>query len=129
GHNKIAGVDAIDAETGLSYRLKARTVINATGVFVDDVLKMDVPDKKPLVKPSQGVHLVLDRQFMPGEDAIMIPKTEDGRVLFVVPWHNKLLVGTTDTPIDGHSLEPVALDAEIDFILRTAAKYLKKAPE
>lgn len=128
GNQKIAGVKASDAETGLSYQLKAKTVINATGVFVDDVLKMDVPDKKPLVRPSQGVHLVFDRQFMPGEDAIMIPKTEDGRVLFVVPWHNKLLVGTTDTPIDEHSLEPVALEAEIDFILRTAAKYLKKVP-
>lgn len=127
-NGKIAGVDALDAETGLGYRLKAKTVINATGVFVDDVLKMDVPDKKPLVRPSQGVHLVLNREFMRGEDAIMIPKTEDGRVLFVVPWHNKLLVGTTDTPIDGHSLEPVALEAEVDFILRTAAKYLEKAP-
>ncbi|QEC75847.1 glycerol-3-phosphate dehydrogenase/oxidase [Mucilaginibacter ginsenosidivorax] len=128
GNQKITGVKAIDAETGMSYQLKAKIVINATGVFVDDVLKMDVPDKKPLVRPSQGVHLVFDRQFMPGEDAIMIPKTEDGRVLFVVPWHNKLLVGTTDTPIDHHSLEPVALEVEIDFILRTAAKYLKKVP-
>lgn len=126
--NKVAGVKAIDAETGLTYQLRAKTVINATGVFVDDVLKMDTPDKKPLVRPSQGVHLVLNKEFMPGEDAIMIPKTEDGRVLFVVPWHNKLLVGTTDTPIDVHSLEPVALDTEIEFILRTAAKYLKKIP-
>ncbi|WP_184548011.1 glycerol-3-phosphate dehydrogenase/oxidase [Mucilaginibacter sp. FT3.2] len=126
--DKIAGVNAADAETGLAYQFKAKTVINATGVFVDDVLKMDVPDKKPLVRPSQGVHLVLDKLFMPGDDAIMIPKTEDGRVLFVVPWHNKLLVGTTDTPIDAHSLEPIALDAEIEFILRTAAKYLKKVP-
>lgn len=126
--NKVVGVKAIDAETGLTYQLKTKTVINATGVFVDDVLKMDMPDKKPLVRPSQGVHLVLNKEFMPGEDAIMIPKTEDGRVLFVVPWYNKLLVGTTDTPIDLHSLEPVALDTEIEFILRTAAKYLKKIP-
>jgi glycerol-3-phosphate dehydrogenase len=127
-HHKITGVAVADAETGIAYQLKAKTVINATGVFVDDVLKMDTPDCKPLVRPSQGVHLVLDRSFMPGEDAIMIPKTEDGRVLFVVPWHNKLLVGTTDTPIDKHSLEPIALEAEVDFILRTAAKYLTKTP-
>jgi glycerol-3-phosphate dehydrogenase len=126
--DKITGVKTANEETGIIYELKAKAVINATGVFVDDVLKMDVPDKKPLVRPSQGVHLVLDRSFMPGEDAIMIPKTEDGRVLFVVPWHNKLLVGTTDTPIDEHSLEPVALESEIDFILRTAAKYLKQIP-
>jgi glycerol-3-phosphate dehydrogenase len=127
-HHKIAGVAVADTETGIAYQLKAKTVINATGVFVDDVLKMDTPDCKPLVRPSQGVHLVLDRSFMPGEDAIMIPKTEDGRVLFVVPWHNKLLVGTTDTPIDKHSLEPIALEAEVDFIMRTAAKYLTKTP-
>jgi glycerol-3-phosphate dehydrogenase len=74
------------------------------------------------------VHLVIDRSFMPANDALMIPKTDDGRVLFVVPWHDKLVVGTTDTPIDSHSLEPVALDAEIDFILNTAAKYLTKSP-
>lgn len=81
-----------------------------------------------MVRPSQGVHIVLDRSFMPGEDALMIPKTDDGRVLFAVPWHDKLVVGTTDTPIDGHSTEPVALQQEIDFIMRTAAKYLVKAP-
>jgi glycerol-3-phosphate dehydrogenase len=127
-HDKIAGVAVVDTETGIAYQLKAKAVINATGVFVDDVLKMDTPGCKPLVRPSQGVHLVLDRSFMPGEDAIMIPKTEDGRVLFVVPWHNKLLVGTTDTPIDKHSLEPIALEAEVDFIMRTAAKYLTKTP-
>lgn len=125
---KITGVKASDTETGINYELKAKTVINATGVFVDDVLKMDTPEKKPMVRPSQGVHLVLDRSFLPAEDALMIPKTEDGRVLFAVPWHEKLLIGTTDTPIDSHSLEPVALDEEVEFILRTAGKYLTKAP-
>jgi glycerol-3-phosphate dehydrogenase len=126
--NKIIGVKATDTETGAGYQLKAKTVINATGVFVDDVLKMDTPEKKPMVRPSQGVHLVLDRSFLPADDALMIPKTEDGRVLFAVPWHEKLLIGTTDTPINSHSLEPVALDEEVEFILRTAGKYLTKAP-
>ncbi|HTE01089.1 MAG TPA: glycerol-3-phosphate dehydrogenase/oxidase [Mucilaginibacter sp.] len=125
---KISGVNSIDLETGMSYQLKAKAVVNATGVFVDDLLQMDKPGKKPLVRPSQGVHLVIDHSFMPATDALMIPKTDDGRVLFVVPWHDKLVVGTTDTPIDSHSLEPVALDAEIDFILNTAAKYLTKVP-
>lgn len=125
---KITGVKATDTETGTNYQIKAKTVINATGVFVDNVLKMDTPEKKPMVRPSQGVHLVLDRSFLPAEDALMIPKTEDGRVLFAVPWHEKLLIGTTDTPIDSHSLEPVALDEEVEFILRTAGKYLTKAP-
>ncbi|MEN0053229.1 MAG: glycerol-3-phosphate dehydrogenase/oxidase [Mucilaginibacter sp.] len=125
---KIAGVVTTDAETGQTYHIKAKTVINATGVFVDDLLQMDKPGKKPMVRPSQGVHLVLDRSFMPGEDALMIPKTEDGRVLFAVPWHDKLVVGTTDTPIDEHNLEPRALEEEISFIIRTAEKYLEKAP-
>jgi glycerol-3-phosphate dehydrogenase len=125
---KISGVTATDAETGISYQLKSKVVINATGIFVDDLLQMDSPGKKPLVRPSQGIHLVLDRSFMPATDALMIPKTDDGRVLFAVPWHDKLVLGTTDTPIDSHSLEPVALDTEIDFILNTAAQYLTKAP-
>ncbi|MCQ6957131.1 glycerol-3-phosphate dehydrogenase/oxidase [Mucilaginibacter aquariorum] len=126
GH--LSGVTASDIETGESYQLKALVIVNATGVFVDDILKMDAPDKKTLIRPSQGVHLVLDRSFLPAEDALMIPKTEDGRVLFAVPWHGKLLVGTTDTPIESPSLEPVALDAEVEFILRTAGKYLTKTP-
>ncbi|MGZ3928465.1 MAG: glycerol-3-phosphate dehydrogenase/oxidase, partial [Mucilaginibacter sp.] len=125
---KITGVTATDAETGVFYQLKSKLVINATGVFVDDLLQMDNPGRKPLVRPSQGVHLVIDRSFMPTHDALMIPKTDDGRVLFFVPWHDHLVVGTTDTPLNNHSLEPIALDAEIDFILKTAAKYLTKAP-
>jgi glycerol-3-phosphate dehydrogenase len=127
--SRISGVVAMDIETGTAYTLQGKTVINATGVFVDEILKMDKPGIKPIVKPSQGVHLVVDRSFMPGEDAIMIPKTDDGRVLFAVPWHDKLVLGTTDTPIDEHSLEPVALEEEINFIMRTAAKYLTRAPE
>jgi glycerol-3-phosphate dehydrogenase len=128
GSGKIAGVEALDIENSTPYYLKARTVINATGVFVDDILQMDEHGKKPMVRPSQGVHIILDRAFLPSNDALMIPKTEDGRVLFAVPWHNRLLVGTTDTLIDSHSLEPVALQSEIDFILRTAGKYLNSAP-
>jgi glycerol-3-phosphate dehydrogenase len=128
GNGTISGVLTTDLETGMTYQLKAKAVINATGVFVDDLLQMDKPEKKPLVRSSQGVHLVIERSFMPAHDALMIPKTDDGRVLFVVPWHDKLVVGTTDTPLDKHSLEPVALEAEIEFILNTAAKYLTKAP-
>jgi glycerol-3-phosphate dehydrogenase len=125
---KITGVKAIDNETEIIYQLKAKVIVNATGVFVDDLLQMDKPEDKPLVRPSQGVHVVIERSFMPSDEALMIPKTSDGRVLFVVPWHEKLVVGTTDTPINSHSLEPIALEAEIDFILNTAAKYLTKAP-
>lgn len=126
---KLAGVVAEDKETGKTYQLKAKAVINATGVFVDDLLQMDTPGSKPLVRSSQGVHLVFDRSFMSSADALMIPKTDDGRVLFAVPWHDKLVVGTTDTPLDEHSLEPVALEKEVDFILNNAARYLKTAPQ
>lgn len=125
---KITGVKALDNEKGIKYQLKAKVVVNATGVFVDELLQMDKPEDRPLVRPSQGVHVVIERSFMPSDEALMIPKTSDGRVLFVVPWHDKLVVGTTDTPIGSHSLEPVALEAEIDFILNTAANYLTKAP-
>lgn len=125
---KVAGVVAVDKETGKEYSIKGKAVINATGVFVDEILSMDQPGHKNIVKPSQGVHLVFDREFLPGEDAIMIPKTDDGRVLFAVPWHNKVVVGTTDTPLDEHSLEPEALEEEIKFILKTSDKYLTKKP-
>jgi len=129
GHIKLSGVVANDLETGKIYHLKAKAIINATGVFVDNLLQMDLPGKKPLVRPSQGVHLVLNRSFMPSADALMIPKTDDGRVLFAVPWHDKLVIGTTDTPLDEHSLEPVAREQEIDFILANAARYLERPPE
>jgi glycerol-3-phosphate dehydrogenase len=126
--NKISGVVTKDIETGITYQIKGKTVINATGVFVDELLQMDKPGKQPIVRPSQGVHIVVDKSFMPGDDAIMIPKTEDGRVLFAVPWHDKVIIGTTDTPLNEHSLEPRALEEEIEFILRTAKKYLTRVP-
>jgi glycerol-3-phosphate dehydrogenase len=125
---RIDGVIAHDIENDREYKLKARAVINATGVFVDEILDMDTPSRRPLVKPSQGVHLVLDKSFLKSDKALMIPKTPDGRVLFAVPWHDHILLGTTDTPLDNNSLEPVALDEEIDFILDTVEKYLLKPP-
>lgn len=124
----ISGVSAQDEETRKKYRLSAKAVINATGVFVDNIIKLDNPDAQKLVQPSQGVHIVLDRSFLKGDHAIMIPRTSDGRVLFAVPWHGKVVVGTTDTPLDDVSLEPRALEEEVDFILETAAQYLKKDP-
>ncbi len=124
----MSGIEAKDLETGVTYQLNAKTIINATGVFVDDILKMDKPAGKPTVRPSQGAHIVLDKSFLKGETALMIPKTDDGRVLFAVPWHGKVLVGTTDTPLNEHSLEPKPLAEEIEFILKTAGQYLLKKP-
>src|SRR5690606_10696415 len=123
---KVSGVEAKDLESNRTYNLKAKVVINATGVFVDDILKMDHPQRKPMTRPSQGIHLVLDRSFWKSNKALMIPETSDGRVLFAVPWHEHLLVGTTDTPLKSHSIEPIALDAEIKFILDTTRQYLTK---
>ncbi|MBW1852933.1 MAG: glycerol-3-phosphate dehydrogenase/oxidase [Deltaproteobacteria bacterium] len=125
----ICGVKARDEETGDNHIINSRVVINATGVFVDDILHMNDPAAKKIVRPSQGVHIVLDKSFLQSEFAIMIPKTADGRVLFAVPWHGKVVVGTTDTPLDETTLEPRALEEEIEFILSTASRYLKKEPQ
>ncbi|MDR1336948.1 MAG: glycerol-3-phosphate dehydrogenase/oxidase [Tannerella sp.] len=126
---KITGVDALDLFTDQMFRLRAGAVVNATGIFVDELMQMDVRGKAGLVRPSQGVHLVVDRSFLGGDTAIMIPKTADGRVMFGVPWHGKVVLGTTDTPLNEFTLEPRALDEEIDFILRTAGAYLQKQPQ
>lgn len=123
----VDGVVAEDMETGKSYTFRGKAIINATGVFADDVLQMDTPGQKKTISPSQGVHVVLDKSFLPGNYAMMIPKTDNGRVLFAVPWHNRIVVGTTDTPIPNSSLEPVAVEEEIEFILNTACRYLIKA--
>jgi glycerol-3-phosphate dehydrogenase len=123
---KINGVVAKDAESGESYNFQAKAVINATGVFADTILKMDDAQAEDMIRSSQGVHLILDKSFLDGNDAIMIPKTDDGRVLFLVPWHDKLIVGTTDTLLEEHKLEPIALEEEIEFILSTCNKYLSK---
>ncbi|MGL1902015.1 MAG: glycerol-3-phosphate dehydrogenase/oxidase [Fibrobacterales bacterium] len=124
----VTGVVLEDTLTGERYTIQAHSVVNATGVFADTILQMDDPAAKATIKPSQGVHVVLDRSFLKGSDAIMIPKTSDGRVLFAVPWKNRVVVGTTDTELDTISLEPRALEEEVSFILDTAAEYLVKAP-
>jgi glycerol-3-phosphate dehydrogenase len=125
---KIKGVKAKDFETGIEYTLQAKVVVNATGVFVDDILRLDEPDKKRIVKPSQGIHIVVSSSFLNDDVALMIPETTDGRVLFAIPWHEHILVGTTDTPIDEYSIEPMALDKEVRFILDTMKEYLKDPP-
>ena len=127
-HGKVSGVKATDLESTEVFSISAKVVVNATGVFVDEVLKMDSSTGDPTVRPSQGVHVVLKNSFLPGESALMIPSTEDGRVLFAVPWHDHLLVGTTDTPLEKHSLEPVALNDEVDFIMKTLRHYLVRKP-
>ena len=124
----IRGVHVADRESVDSWSVEAKAVVNATGVFVDDIVRMDTPGADRLVKPSQGVHIVLQKKFLRGDAAIMIPHTDDGRVLFAVPWHDRVIVGTTDTPVEAATLEPHPLESEIGFILETAARYLTQDP-
>ncbi|WP_428228747.1 FAD-dependent oxidoreductase [Flavobacterium sp.] len=127
-NNQIIGVEVQDHEKGDKYILKGAAIINATGVFTNAIMKLNDTVYKKYIVPSQGIHLVFDRSFLPGDHALMIPKTSDGRVLFAVPWHNRIVVGTTDTLIKKQSLEPVALESEIAFVLETAQRFLAKKP-
>jgi glycerol-3-phosphate dehydrogenase len=124
----VNGLTFRDEESGASHTLAARSVINATGPFCDELRRVDDPTAKPIIAPSQGVHIVLPRDFLPGEAAIMVPHTRDGRVMFAIPWHGHTLVGTTDTAIPEATREPRATSEEIDFIFETASDYLAKRP-
>jgi glycerol-3-phosphate dehydrogenase len=117
-----------DVETNAEFELRARVFINASGAFVDRVRSMDEPEAPPLVTASQGIHIVLDKKFLPSDTAIMVPQTDDGRVLFAVPWHDRVIVGTTDTPVAEASLEPRALEEEVQFVLKHAARYIQQDP-
>ena len=118
-----------DTLEGGTYEVNVKGVVNATGVYVDDIMQMDKPESRKKVRPSQGVHIVVDAAFLGGNSALVIPKTRDGRVLFGVPWHGKAVLGTTDTPLNENSLEPKPLDEEIDFILDQAGQYLTRKPK
>ena len=129
---RVAGLVARDAESGREFRIRARCVVNATGVWADALRHMDARaagvEPKSMVAPSQGVHVVVDAGFLPGEHALLVPSTHDGRVLFAVPWLGKVILGTTDTPRDDAPAEPRPLAGEVDFILSEAARYLAHAP-
>ena len=125
---EIRGARAVDRETGQEHEIRARVVVNATGVFADRVRRMDEPEATEIIVPSQGVHIVLDKEFLPGDTAIMVPKTDDGRVLFAIPWLGKVVVGTTDTPVADTPLEPRPFAEELQFLLEHAARYLTKDP-
>jgi glycerol-3-phosphate dehydrogenase len=125
----VNGVVAKDTETGEQLTLAARVVVNATGIFTDEIRRMADEEVTGMVAPSQGIHLVLDRSFLRGDTAIMVPHTSDGRVLFAIPWHEHTVVGTTDTPIDAASYEPLPYEQEIEFVLETASQYLSRPPK
>ena len=125
----IKGLTVEDRESGERYKVEARVVINATGIFTDEVRRLAEPQAETMISPSQGIHLVFEKSFLRGGAAIMVPHTSDGRVLFAIPWHEHTLVGTTDTPIDAPSYEPHALEEEIAFVLETAGQYLSRPPK
>ena len=124
----VHGVAVRDVHSGKETEVFAKVVINATGPFADELRALDAPGAEPMIAPSQGVHLVLPRSFLPKDNAIMVPHTRDGRVMFAIPWHDRTLIGTTDTPVAAAAIEPVAQREEVDFLLETAAQYLDKDP-
>lgn len=126
--HKITGIEVRDTLSDHMYEVNAKVIINAAGVFSHHIQKMDDATTETSITPSQGIHLVFDKIFLPTDTAIMIPRTEDGRVLFAVPWHQKIIVGTTDTATHHVDIEPVALQEEIDFVLEHMTDYLTAQP-
>jgi len=124
----VSAVVVVDEETGKSHTIFGKAIINATGVYTDSVRRMDDPECPPMIRPSQGVHILLDESFLQSDTAIMVPHTDDGRVLFAIPWHGRVVVGTTDTEVEDTPLEPRALDEEVDFLVEHAARYLTHDP-
>ena len=126
---EIKGLNFTDSINSKKYQIKSKVVINATGVFAEEIIRMDQPKIEKMIQPSQGVHIVLERRFLKSKHAILIPQTSDGRVLFAVPWKNYVIVGTTDTQVKKASEEPKALKEEVDFILKNAGKYMSVKPK
>lgn len=127
-HGRVCGVTALEAESGQVFELRAKVVINAAGVFGDAIRRFDEPTAAPKLAPSQGAHVVLPRRFLPGDTAVIIPRTADGRVLFAIPWRGCVLLGTTDTPVTETDAEPRPLAAELEFLLAHAARHFTPAP-
>ncbi|WP_439518283.1 glycerol-3-phosphate dehydrogenase/oxidase [Hydrogenophaga sp.] len=130
GAETLSTLDVTDRRTGTRLALGARCVVNATGVWVDALRDRSKPaasgEPSRMVSPSQGVHVVVDRDFMPGGHALLVPRTRDGRVLFAVPWLGKLVLGTTDTPRKDLPREPDAFAEELEFILAEAGQALSR---
>jgi len=127
-NGRITGMEIYDQEEQKEYTIRAKSIINATGVFADEIMQLDEPGKKQMIKPSQGIHIILDEKFLQSRHALMVPRTSDGRVMFAVPWYNRIVVGTTDTLVDHVTPEPRALEEEIGFILETTGQYLDIQP-
>ena len=128
-NNMISGIIVIDKKSNKEYKINSRAVVNATGIFANNLIKLDDNNEENIVTLSQGTHLVLDKKFLNSDSAIMVPSTDDGRVLFAVPWYNKVIIGTTDTKVDRPLLEPIPQEEEMEFILNHARKYMSYDPD
>ena len=126
---RISGIRARDKEEGADFEIPARAVVNAAGVHVEQIIGLGSGPHTSMLAVSQGSHFVLPRSFLPGNTALMIPKTADGRVLFAIPWHGALLVGTTDVPVESKSPEPRALHEEKTFLCEHIGRYMDHAPQ
>ena len=122
----MKGVRARDLAGGAEWEVRGAVVVNAAGPFADSIRRMDDPGRNSAVVLSRGVHIVVSSAFLPGRSALLVPKTDDGRVLFALPWHGHVLIGTTDVPVDEPSPEPVASQAEVDYLIEHAARYLTR---
>ena len=123
---RVRGARIADAETGNEREIHAAAVINAAGIFLDSVRRMDQPACAPLLRMSRGTHIVVAADVLGGSRALMIPKTRDGRVIFAIPWMGRCLIGTTDVPVEAAAMEPGHTREEIDFLLETIAPYLAR---
>ena len=127
-NDQITGIEVHDTINDKRYSLRGKHIINCTGTFTDQIRQLDDPNCTPIMRLSQGIHLTLPRAFLPSDTALLVPKTADGRVLFIIPWHDHTLIGTTETPLDQPTIDPKPFDQEIEFILSGVAPYLTSPP-
>ncbi|HVG04420.1 MAG TPA: glycerol-3-phosphate dehydrogenase/oxidase [Burkholderiaceae bacterium] len=125
---RVGAIVAHDVLSAERFELRAKVVFNTTGVWADQVRRQLDATAAPLTVVSRGSHIVVPSSFLPGAAGMMIPRTTDGRVLFAIPWRERLMIGTTDVAANGPTWTPEASEAEIDFILATARSYLQAAP-
>eukprot|EP01116_Phalansterium_solitarium_P020350 TRINITY_DN5984_c0_g1_i1.p1 TRINITY_DN5984_c0_g1~~TRINITY_DN5984_c0_g1_i1.p1 ORF type:complete len:564 (-),score=164.47 TRINITY_DN5984_c0_g1_i1:96-1787(-) len=123
---RVRGATVRDTASGRTWDINAKVVVNATGAFADAVRHLDDPEAPNMIAPSSGGHVVLPDYYSPNSMGLVVPKTSDGRVLFLLPWEGQTVAGTTDTPTE-LSATPAATEKEIDFILDTLERFLSVA--
>lgn len=125
---KIISARLRNTLTGETFDIKSKLFVNCTGPFADHVRILANPEEEARIKPSKGVHIVIPKKYFAGEKALLIPKTKDGRLVFVIPFQSEIMIGTTDTKYDNLNEEPLLNNSEVDYLLETAERYLKAIP-